>query len=133
MISRELRRPVSPTLERAEPPVPTQGRRHRSGPGGPRWRQLLEARWRDRLHEVTQLSLEFHEAGTAVTQEPDSHRTLQQLMRRAVIARRGLADLDDALDRLAAGDYGRCERCAEAIPADSLVAVPEERYCPACG
>jgi DnaK suppressor protein len=107
-------------------------RRPQPLPGGARWRALLEQRWQDRLQEVTQLSVEFHEAGTAVQQRDRPGKSLQQLMRRAVIARRGLADLDDALDRLAAGDYGQCERCASAIPAENLVAVPEERYCPSC-
>ncbi len=107
-------------------------RRPRPLPGGARWRALLEQRWKDRLQEVTQLSVEFHEAGTAVQQRGQPGKSLQQLMRRAVIARRGLADLDDALDRLAAGDYGRCERCTSAIPAENLVALPEQRYCPSC-
>ena len=102
-------------------------------PGGARWRALREQRWKDRLQEVTELSLEFHEAGTAVHEQRQPAGSLRQLMRRAVIARRGLADLDDALERLASGDYGRCERCSAAIPPDNLARVPEERYCPSCG
>ena len=40
----------------------------RDGPvpaGGPRWRALLEMRWRARLQEVTELALAYHEAAAA--------------------------------------------------------------------
>jgi len=43
-----------------------------------------------------------------------------------------LTELDDALARLAAGDYGRCERCGEAIGTDRLAARPAARLCIAC-
>jgi DnaK suppressor protein len=43
-----------------------------------------------------------------------------------------LRELDDALARLAAGDYGRCERCGEAIAADRLAVRPTARRCIAC-
>ena len=33
--------------------------------GGPRWRALLEMRWRARLQEVTELALAYHEAEAA--------------------------------------------------------------------
>src|SRR3954453_8207690 len=44
-------------------------------------------------------------------------------------ARRRLADLDDALDRLAAGTYGRCERCGHPVPPARLEARPSARTC----
>ena len=34
-------------------------------PGHPRWRTLLESRWRVRLLEVTELSLAYHDAAAA--------------------------------------------------------------------
>jgi RNA polymerase-binding transcription factor DksA len=105
--------------------------RTRSRRGGPRWRALLEARWRDRLQEVTELSVAFHEAGTQA-QARRPHRAAQQLMRRAVVARRALAEVDEALGRLAVGQYGTCESCSDFIPAASLVRMPEVRYCPSC-
>jgi RNA polymerase-binding transcription factor DksA len=88
---------------------------------------LLEARWMDRLQEVTELALAFHEAGA----EAKPHRS-RQLMRRAVRARRALADTDEALSRLAGGQFGRCEDCSEVIPADHLFRAPEARYCRRC-
>ena len=43
-----------------------------------------------------------------------------------------LAEVDAALARLAAGDYGRCERCGEAIGTDRLAARPAARLCIRC-
>jgi DnaK suppressor protein len=99
---------------------------------GSRWRALLEARWQDRLQEVTELSLAFHEAGAQ--SEPDRQPgSLQRLMRQTVAARRALADTDEALGRLSAGRFGQCERCSGPIPPASLSRTPEWRYCPPCG
>ena len=47
-------------------------------------------------------------------------------------ARRRLADLDAALERVAAGTYGTCERCGRPIPADRLEARPFAPTCVAC-
>lgn len=40
-----------------------------------------------------------------------------------------LRDVLDALDRLAAGTYGRCLTCGDAIPDERLEAVPATRFC----
>ena len=98
---------------------------------GAGWRMELEARWRDRLHELTQLCVAFHEAGTeALDEQP--HPSLRHLTRRAVHARQALAETDAALKRLAGGTFGRCEDCAADIPASRLRNLPETRYCPSC-
>ncbi|MEV6489917.1 TraR/DksA C4-type zinc finger protein [Actinoplanes sp. NPDC051633] len=46
--------------------------------------------------------------------------------------RRRVADLDDALTRLAAGGYGICERCGRPIPPERLAARPAARTCVGC-
>jgi RNA polymerase-binding transcription factor DksA len=43
-----------------------------------------------------------------------------------------LAEVHAALGRLAAGTYGRCERCGGQIPVDRLEAVPAARTCREC-
>ena len=43
-----------------------------------------------------------------------------------------LRQVDEALDRIEAGDYGVCQRCEEAIPAKRLDAVPWAKYCVRC-
>ncbi len=95
------------------------------------WRDLLEARWRDRLHELTELCVRFHEARPPpeLTQEQPS---LRRLMRRAVAARQALAETDAALRRVTSGTYGRCEDCSGEIPGLHLRTMPETRYCPRC-
>jgi DnaK suppressor protein len=47
-------------------------------------------------------------------------------------ARKHLADLDSALERIDAGDYGRCERCGNPIAAERLLARPSARTCIDC-
>lgn len=108
-------------------------------PADPRWRVLLESRWRARLLEVTELSLAYHDAAAApvVPTGPDDGaqaggRQLRRLLNRAVGARRALADTEEALVRLAAGHFGRCEHCAAPIPPAQLAREPEARYCPRC-
>lgn len=43
-----------------------------------------------------------------------------------------LADVDLALERIADGNYGRCERCREPVSRDRLLARPSARTCIAC-
>jgi RNA polymerase-binding protein DksA len=43
-----------------------------------------------------------------------------------------LAEIDEALDRVAAGTFGLCESCEEAIPRARLNAVPHARFCVDC-
>jgi DnaK suppressor protein len=43
-----------------------------------------------------------------------------------------LAQVDAAIDRLEAGQYGRCERCGQPIPAARLAARPTASTCIRC-
>jgi len=109
-----------------------------AGPaGGPRWRALLEARWRTRLQEVTELALAYHDAaatavGRGTGSGHEARLRLRTLLRQTVASRRALADTEEALARLSAGNYGWCESCAGAISAQRLVITPETRYCARC-
>jgi RNA polymerase-binding transcription factor len=100
--------------------------------GGPQWRALLEARWQARLAELTELSLAYHAAAESIAGGRAEPAGSQALLRRAVVARRKLEDVEEALGRLAAGRYGRCEQCGSAIPDGLLGLMPETRYCPRC-
>jgi RNA polymerase-binding transcription factor DksA len=99
-------------------------------PSLPYWRAQLEARWQARLQELIELSLAYHDAAAA--DDRAAARRLRETLRATVAARRGLADTEDALGRLAAGHFGLCEQCGAAIPASLLALTPETRYCPAC-
>lgn len=43
-----------------------------------------------------------------------------------------LAEIDAALERLADGSYGTCERCLESIPSERLEVLPSVRLCTNC-
>jgi DnaK suppressor protein len=47
-------------------------------------------------------------------------------------ARGRLADINDALDRIAQGRYGRCEDCGQPISTARLAARPAARTCISC-
>jgi DnaK suppressor protein len=97
---------------------------------GPHWRAILEARWRIRLQEVTELSMTYHATVDAPGKVED--RQARQLLRLATEARQRLADTEDALGRLTAGGFGWCEQCGAPIPDALLTAAPESRYCVHC-
>jgi RNA polymerase-binding transcription factor DksA len=103
-------------------------RREDDGRFAPRWRAILETRWRIRLQEVTELSMAYHGAAAGGVEDRDARR----LLRRAVAARQRLADTEDALGRVAAGVFGRCEQCGAPLSDTRLVAAPESRYCARC-
>jgi DnaK suppressor protein len=43
-----------------------------------------------------------------------------------------LADLDEAIRRIEAGTYGRCDNCGQPITAERLAARPAARTCISC-
>jgi DnaK suppressor protein len=102
------------------------------GSRGPYWRAILETRWRARLQEVTELSVAYHDADQDGRDAGPAQRDAQRLLGRTVAARRGLADVEEALGRLAAGNFGYCEQCGSALSAALLAASPESGYCPCC-
>jgi DnaK suppressor protein len=109
------------------------------GPGGlVRRRAQLEERWRSRLDRVTMLSLAYHDetdsarTGRAAETGAGSGRA-RQLARQVVAERQALAEIEAALDRIAAGQYGWCEQCGRAVAAAVLAVQPEARFCAACG
>jgi DnaK suppressor protein len=55
-----------------------------------------------------------------------------QLTALLAAARQRISEVDDALHRLDAGTYGVCERCAQPIAEERLVARPFARHCMAC-
>ncbi len=69
--------------------------------------------------------------------EPDPEGATIAFERQQVVAlleqaRRRLADVDAALARRDAGDYGRCEGCGRPIAAERLAARPAARTCIDC-
>lgn len=90
------------------------------------------AQWLDRLQDerrfrTEQITLLNHE----ITANPQLHHdgVTTALRRAAAVA---LNDVNAALTRMESGDYGRCTRCAQPIPADRLDALPMTALCMPC-
>jgi RNA polymerase-binding transcription factor DksA len=102
----------------------------------------LDAERQDTLARITALSREFNgivesSAGVATDDEHDPEGATiaferAQLAALTDQARSHLAELDEALDRLRQGRYGRCERCGRPIGAERLAARPAARTCIIC-
>ena len=53
-------------------------------------------------------------------------------MAAASVSRRALAEVARALQRMADGTYGHCERCTVALPFEQLDLRPADRFCVGC-
>ncbi len=71
----------------------------------------------DDEHDPEGATIAFERAQTAALLARTEHR---------------IAELDQALDRLAAGTYGTCVQCGRPIGADRLAARPDARTCIGC-
>ncbi len=105
-----------------------------TGPGTPRSR-LLERR-RELLTTVAGVETELKGLEDEVEVEPldqGQEETMARLLSRLdVRARREIEEIDAALGRVAAGTYGRCDRCGEPIAPARLAALPAIRLCFGC-
>jgi DnaK suppressor protein len=105
-------------------------------------RRALAAGRAGTLDQIGSLRREFDGivASAALTGADDEHdpegATIAyeraQLAARLEQAQGRLAELDQALARLAAGSYGSCERCGQPIAPARLAARPAARTCIAC-
>jgi RNA polymerase-binding transcription factor len=105
-------------------------------------RDALAAERQQTLDRMAAVSREFDgivaaSEGVATDDEHDPEGATiaferAQLAALADQAREHLAELDEALDRLRQGRYGRCERCGQPIAAGRLAARPAARTCIAC-
>ncbi len=71
----------------------------------------------------TQLAREDEALEETSLEEGVTALTSESELRRAV---------DEALERIADGSFGRCESCASTIPRERLALVPYARTCVAC-
>src|ERR1022692_1778099 len=89
---------------------PDRHGRHLHPAALPQWHALLGLLWRDRLERVTALSLAYHDAEDAAGDVASdrgtrlaAHRQATGILHLAVTERRALAEIEAALNRLAAG------------------------------
>ena len=110
------------SLQRA--PEQRQDQEKRTGPGSPRFQQLLT-----RLEE----GYEFHTMQLTQLSAQRGHLA-QDFDRRslAVASRRALTAIAAALRDMAEGRYGMCDSCGRPISVERLEIRPEARHCLRC-
>ncbi|MDQ4077077.1 MAG: TraR/DksA C4-type zinc finger protein [Chloroflexota bacterium] len=81
----------------------------------------------ERLREDVKVELEF-EADEGDPELPEREKNLSLL---ATFEER-LEEIDSALDKLKAGEYGICLNCGQPIDPERLAIVPEAQYCVPC-
>ena len=67
-----------------------------------------------------------------VEEEAQQEAAAELLTRLDAHARAGVAAIDRALARMAAGTYGRCEGCGQEVASARLEMLPATRVCIAC-
>lgn len=67
--------------------------------------------------------------------DPEGHTIAFERQQTAALLRGAesrLEEIDLAISRLEAGEYGTCETCGRSIPAERLDALPATRHCVSC-
>jgi DnaK suppressor protein len=99
-----------------------------------RWQSLLQSE-----HDLLRQRLSLHRLGENLlaggTAEEDAavllhEEYISEAAQRREVAR--LREVEEALQRLSRGAYGRCEECGEEIAAKRLQAIPWARCCVSC-
>ncbi|MGC9666097.1 TraR/DksA family transcriptional regulator [Planosporangium sp. 12N6] len=92
-----------------------------------------ERDWIGGLHVL--LTEEFETQTARLTElTADTGDAADAYNRDALLAatRQNLANVTEALRRIAEGTYGTCEKCGGAIPRERLEVVPQARFCVPC-
>lgn len=99
----------------------------------------LERLWRQRVDEVTHLTVSLHDlrARTEADMGDGSDAELaglelEEIEAHLEAARAGLSEADAALQRVVKGTYGFCGHCGETIASERLAALPVARLCGSC-
>jgi DnaK suppressor protein len=103
---------------------------------------LLESLRAQRVRQVQTLERAFQavvdasESSNADDEHDPEGATIaferSQLAAQLALARAGVAEVDEALRRVALGTYGVCTACGGTIPAGRLEALPAAATCVAC-
>ena len=85
----------------------------------------------ERAHLLDQAGMTLADVDDVDPEDPTKGRDAVRAAL-ASMTRTALDDIDDALARLAAGTYGRCQSCDRDIPVERLEVMPATRFCVAC-
>lgn len=64
--------------------------------------------------------------------DPDSTIERELAVACAARAREGIAEIEEALERIESGAYGTCLACLRPIPVERLEVIPHARFCVEC-
>jgi DnaK suppressor protein len=94
---------------------------------------VLEKKRSDLLSDLARLKGEARDAGEAEVRDRTDDATAQQSSAEALeevtLESRTLEEVEDALQRVADGTYGKCITCGRPIPPARLEAIPWTPYC----
>jgi DnaK suppressor protein len=100
------------------------------------FRDKLLGRREGLVGQVQQAELYSRERDAEATQDPADMAanayTKELLVSMSDNDRRLLNLIDEALERIEDGEYGKCVRCEEVLPDKRLEAVPWARHCVRC-
>ncbi len=100
------------------------------------FRDKLLTRREGLVGQVQQAELYSRERDAEATQDPADMAanayTKELLVSMSDNDRQLLNLIDEALERIEDGEYGKCVRCGEALPERRLEAVPWARHCVRC-
>jgi DnaK suppressor protein len=100
------------------------------------FRDKLLARREGLVGQVQQAELYSRERDAEATQDPADMAanayTKELLVSMSDNDRQLLNLIDEALERIEDGEYGKCVHCGEALPDKRLEAVPWARHCVRC-
>ena len=95
-------------------------------------RAALEALAAEARVHAEEARADLERLSTMLTAEPTAQAENLAASRRLAAAEQTVADVAESLERLDAGTYGICARCADPIPAGRLEMRPHSRYCVSC-
>lgn len=90
-------------------------------------RAELELQRRFRVEQIEEVEVD---AAEALAAGDDARLQVSRVLH--LTAEAALEEIDAALDRLADGTYGTCERCHQPIPLERLEVLPTSRSCTPC-
>ena len=96
-------------------------------------RAALETRLAKLTDRVARIDADLGDPGSKDWEERASENQNEEVLERLSDAERGeIAEIRAALGRIAAGSYGICAGCGEAIPPRRLEALPYTGHCISC-
>ena len=70
--------------------------------------------------------------GASFEEEADEAEEFGKQLGVHQVLKERLINIEEALDKIIRGKYGKCEKCQKEISLEILKAVPESKFCKAC-